>query len=101
MFVIGVISDAMLNILPRIYIILTLNITLTLVCYLSTFLLDHIEIVILLVLISAVTLAELDCLIPAELHASYGEETFGQHFGLSMLCGSILCVILQLVLRIL
>ena len=78
---IGILSDFMLEKIPRMKIALIITIGRALAVFIAIFQIQHISVLVLLMLINAVIFSIQDLMIPSELHECFGDKHFGKIFG--------------------
>ncbi len=79
---IGIVSDYVLNNFPRMYVALIPTIAQTVVLFIAIFEIEHIEVLVLLLLINSVSFANYDTIIPSELHECVGDDQYGTVYGI-------------------
>lgn len=83
MLLIGAFSDFIMDKIPRMYVTLMPIVAQAFMFFMAMFLIDHLEILVILLLTNSFMIVIWDMLIPVELHECFGDKHFGKILSLS------------------
>ena len=82
LLIIGILSDSVIDRFPRMFVALIPTIAQVFALFIALFEIDHIQVLIIVMLINSVMFVINDTLIPSELHECFGDTHYGKILGI-------------------